>query len=410
MLSPDRGHAARGAAGTAEGWRSRSPAASPSSTERLSLERACARAALLGEHLLAEGAALGGVRTSLAPERVRFPRPGRVEIVAGAEEDERSEEPRELTCLLGTLLFHWLCGGPPPKRAAMYIAYERSLRRALGNAELEPEATELLRRFLAWDPARRPWPELAVAQLRELAGPALEAEPPLELPREDSPTERATEEMEPPTELAEPALATTAPPPEAPLPEAPPPEAPRPEAPLPEVSPILVEPIQVLEPLGAPFALSEGHELLFIPDTTAAELERVQDPFSIPDHTMVVPFRYRHAIGEGTLGEDDATDPEVYGATSEDDRTDPEGSQAIAVSVGLDDSFPDAPSRAIFEDDPEPPLAPVPAPMGVRLDTSPATPAPARQTSPAPTARRTGLWLTLSVVLAFVLGAALFWP
>lgn len=391
----------------------RAQSARPSPHDPLSLEVACARLAILGEHLMAEGSAQGGVRTLIPADRIRFLPRGGLEITPPRPDEPRSEEARDLSYALGVLLYTWLTGVAPPRRATMSIAHERVLRRSLANAELDGEATELLRRLLAWDPVRRPWPEVAIAQLRVLAGPALDLCRPPEIPPEDLATERAqlsaalTEEIEPsePSELSRAEERSAA------------------------VTANFHDGDTAAPPaLPARFSVADDHELLFFPEVTSPEpalpapLPPVQDvrapvlveepveeedPFSIPDHTTVVPFPYRHEIGLGPSSDDEATDPELYKSASEDDRTDPEGSQAMAAHLHADDTGPrvlrrlDARSLG-GETLPAVALQPVPAPVGVRLEEGPSTSAPQRNSASAPRKTRSP-----SLLVVFGFGALL---
>lgn len=351
----------------------------------LPLAVAAARVALVGEHLLAESSAQGGARVSLGADQLRFLPSGRLELAPPAADEPRSEDPRELSYLLGALLYTWLVGAPPPRRATMAMAHERALRRALGASGLDLETVELLRRLLAWDPARRPWPELVVAQLRA------------RLPEEEPAADGDDVAEDVPTELA-------------------------PESP----AELTVEVDQATA--EAAFDADEQdarRAALNAPVTLEPEEGELdaEDPFSIPDQAAVVPFPWPGA--PYALEEDEATDPEIFRAAglSEDERTDPElahleaahleaaheeAAHEEADEAAAADVSPDEPTRLRAADPPA--LTPSAAPAGVRLAPPPASPSPARLVSARVTAPRSRapLWIGLAVLLtAIAVGAAL---
>lgn len=367
-----------------------------------SFGQVCALVARVGEQLLAEGVARGRVRTLIQPGDVQALPGGRVEIAPAPPDERGSDDARDLSYALGALAFTLYTGAAPPRRATMALAHERALRRLLSAADLDGEAADLLRRLLAWDPERRPWPEAAIEQLRQAAPPEAEATPP-QPADEDAPTELASEE-----ELA----------------AGPGDASPQPDR----------------------FTVAEDREMLFFPDTTSPDLRpplapsasldllvdgaepaEPEDPFSIPDQTTVVPFPYPFPVsapppldgatdpeGHQTSPEDERTDPEIYRVSSEDERTDPEGAYALAAALGGDEiTSPVFPSVDDVTTPGGPPadaaLVPGPAPMGVRLDETPAPPAPVRHTLPPPQRSRAALWfgVALIAIVALALGLAL---
>lgn len=310
-------------------------------------------------------------------------------LMAGEAEEE---DPRDLTFALGALLYGLTAGAPALRRAPLFLAHERAVKRALADLCLDEDATGLLRQLLAWDPGRRPWPDTALERIRAFAPPsppepvvveaAHESEDEAPALEEDAPTELAAEDAHgaPPGEDAG------------------------------------IEPVQVSTDR---FTLADDQEILFLPDgpsrpsvdlqspVTLDDPSDADDPFSIPDHTRVVPHRSAWQIGLGPWTDDEVTDPEQRVRLSEDDHTDPGEGGDHATPMSLDD-LPAEPEGLPVETGPAP-LIPMPAPQGVRLDAAVAAPAPARMTPGVrPPRARLPTWLAAGLLLAAIaVGAAI---
>lgn len=305
------------------------------------------------------------------------------------EADE--EDPRDLSFALGALLYGLTAGAPAPRRASLFLAHERAMRRALGELSLDDDASSLIRQLMAWDPARRPWPDVALERIRAFAPP----DPGDRVTEDDAPEDGAPED-DAPTELAADDAPTDTLPADTPL-----------------------EPVQVS---ADRFTIADDQEILFLPDgpsrptasldsldgpVTLDDPSETDDPFSIPDQTRVVHHRHAWQIGLGPSLEEDPTDPEVRSGLREDEHTDSGVLADHAVPMPMDDPSPPPPGLAV-EQGPDA-LVPMPAPLDVRLDAGGTSPPPVRLTPPpAPQRAHMPTWLAAGLLLAAIaVGAAI---